>query len=273
MSQQRTKRRNYVSAKQLGLLHEWLSGRDLAILNQVSDLRLMSSSQIAAVHFSLNEHDNPAAAARATQRVLARLVRENLLSRLERRVGGVRAGSAGYVYCLGSIGQRLMAPGGPRQRDWEPGLKFLDHTLAVSQLVVDVIEASRAGDLQILQSQPEPHCHRMFSGPGSPVVLRPDLFLAVGLGDMEHRSFIEVDRGSESLPVVIGKCRAYDAYYQSGREQEAHGVFPKVCWIVPDERRADRIERAIKKDRRLTDQLFAVTTYGKAVDLLAGGTA
>ena len=113
----------------------------------------------------------------------------------------------------------------------------------------------------------------MFSGPGSPVVLRPDLFLAVGVGDMEHRSFIEVDRGSESIPVVIRKCQLFDAYYRSGKEQAAHGVFPKVCWIVPDERRADRIERAIKKDRRMTDQLFAVTTYLKAVELLAGGTA
>jgi hypothetical protein len=273
MRHQRSKRRNYVSAKQLGLLHDWLSGRDLAILSQVSDLRLMSAAQIAAVHFSLSEHDNPAAAARAGQRVLARLTREGLLSRLERRVGGVRAGSAGYVYCLGPVGQRLMAPGGPRQRDWEPGLKFLDHTLAVSQLVVDVIEASRAGSFQILQSQPEPHCHRSFSGPGSPVVLRPDLFLALGVGEMEHRWFIEVDRGSESIPVVIRKCQMFDAYYRSGKEQAAHGVFPKVCWIVPDERRADRIERAIKKDRRLTDQLFAVTTNPKAVDLLAGGSA
>jgi len=90
---------------------------------------------------------------------------------------------------------------------------------------------------------------------------------------MEHRWFIEVDQGNESLPVVIGKCRAYDAYYQSGREQAAHGVFPRVCWVVPDESRADRISNKIRRSQRLLDQMFEVTVSANALGTLAGGSA
>jgi len=265
--------RRFIGSEDLEQLRDWLSGRDMAIVSQVSDLRLMSAAQIAAVHFSLNGHDNPAAASRAAQRVLARLSRDRLLTRLERRVGGVRAGSAGYIYSLGPAGQRLLNPDGPRRRDYEPGGRFLDHTLAVTQLAVDVIRASRAGKFELLTFQPEPHCHRTFSGMSGQVLLRPDLFLALGVGDLEHRWFVEVDRGSESLPVVIRKSHIYDAYYQSGKEQAAHRVFPKVCWIVPNPARADRIGNAIRRDRRLLDQMFEVAIGSDALVMLAGGAA
>ena len=62
----------------------------------------------------------------------------------------------------------------------------------------------------------------------------------LGVGEYELRWFIEVDRASESVPVVVRKCRLYADYYQSGKEQASSGgVFPRVCWIVPDETRAD----------------------------------
>jgi len=269
----REPRRKYVTSAEVERLGEYLGGRDLAILHQVSDLRLMSAAQIAAVHFTLNGHDNPAAASRAAQRVLARLVRDDLLVRLERRVGGVRAGSAGYVYALGPVGQRLLNPSDGRRRIHEPRIGFLDHTLAVSQLVVDVTRGSRGGRLEVLTLQSEPRCHRAFTGTSGQATLKPDLFLALGVGDMEHRWFIEVDQGNESLPVVIGKCRAYDAYYQSGREQAAHGVFPRVCWVVPDESRADRISNKIRRSQRLLDQMFEVTVSANALGTLAGGSA
>ena len=104
--------RPYVSAKGLEQLRERLSGRDLAIIGQVADLRLMSARQIEAVHFPASEHDSQPAAARARQRVLGRLVRDRLLIRLERRIGGVRAGSAGFVFAVGPVGYRLLAAGG-----------------------------------------------------------------------------------------------------------------------------------------------------------------
>jgi hypothetical protein len=260
--------RPYASARGITQTRERLSERDLAIIRQVADLRLMSARQIQALHFADAEHDNEQAATRARQRVLARLIRERLLIRLERRIGGVRAGSMGFVLALGPIGQRVLAIDGPRRRSYEPTLRFVDHTLAISQLVVDVTVAARQGSLDLLDCQAEPRCWREFSGPGGRRLLRPDAFLALGVGEYELRWFIEVDRASESLPVVVRKCRLYADYYQSGKEQANGGVFPRVCWIVPDETRAERLQSAIIRDRALPEGLFVVTTSEQAVTTL-----
>jgi hypothetical protein len=108
--------RPYMSARGVAQTRERLSGRDLAIIRQVAGLRLMSAKQIQAVHFPDAAHDNEQAATRARQRVLERLTRERLLIRLERRIGGVRAGSAGFVLALGPVGQRVLAASGSRRR-------------------------------------------------------------------------------------------------------------------------------------------------------------
>jgi hypothetical protein len=258
--------RPYMSARGVAQVRERLSERDLGVIRQVAELRLMSARQIQAVHFPAAEHDNEPAATRARQRVLERLTRERLLIRLERRIGGVRAGSAGFVLALGPVGQRVLAGGGPRRRSYEPTLRFVDHTLAIAQLVVDVTVASRQGLLDVLDTQAEPRSWREFSGIGGRHWLRPDAFLALGSGGYELRWFIEVDRSSESLPVVVRKCRLYADYYQSGKEQAAHGgVFPRVCWIVPDEQRAGRLRQVIARDRQLPEQLFVVTTSERAL--------
>ena len=263
----------YLGTRGLDQLRSDLSGRDLAIIRQVAELRLMSSRQIEAIHFPLGDHDTPLAATRACQRVLARLIRDRLLVRLERRLGGVRAGSASYVYAPGPVGQRIATMDGPRRRYHEPTSRFLDHTLAITQLVVNVTAASRSRTLDLIALQAEPRCYREFSGIAGRTVLRPDLFVAIGVGEFEHRWFLEVDRGQESIPVVIRKCHLYEAYYQSGKEQAAHGMFPKVCWIVPDERRAGQVGEAIRRDRRLTDQLFVVATTEQSMAVLMGAAS
>jgi hypothetical protein len=253
--------RPYASARGVAQTRERLSERDLAIIRQVACLRLMSARQIQALHFPDAEHDNEQAATRARQRVLERLTRERLLIRLDRRIGGVRAGSAGFVLALGPVGQRMLATSGPRRRAYEPTLRFVDHTLAIAQLVVDITVASRGGLLDVLDVQAEPSCWREFSGLSGRRLLRPDAFVALGSDGYELRWFIEVDRATESLPVIVRKCRLYADYYQSGKEQAAHsGVFPRVCWIVPDERRAERLRQAIARDRTLSGRLFVVTT-------------
>jgi hypothetical protein len=260
--------RAYVSARGVMQLRQRLSARDLAIIRQVGELRLMSARQIQAVHFPATEHDNQQAATRARQRVLERLTRERLLVRLERRIGGVRAGSAGFVLALGAVGQRVLALDGSRRRSYEPTLRFIDHTLAITQLVVDLTLAARQGLLDVLDVQAEPRCWREFSGLGGRRWLRPDALLALGSGEHELRWFIEVDRSSESLPVIVRKCRLYTDYYQSGKEQAAHGVFPRVCWIAPDELRAERLRRAIVRDHTLPERLFVVTTTAHALAIL-----
>lgn len=264
--------RSYLSARGLADLRERLSDRDLAIIRQVADLRLMSARQIQAVHFPASEHANELAATRARQRVLTRLRRDRLLSALQRRVGGVRAGSAGLVLCPGPLGQRVLGLSG-RRRLHEPGLHFFEHTLAVSQLVVDATAAARTGAVELLSVQAEPACWRQVADLHGRRWLRPDAFLALGVSGYELRWFCEVDQATESIVTVLGKCRQYAAYRQTGREQmESGGVFPRVCWITPDETRAQRLREAIESDRQLPVQLFVVTTSEQAVTALCAVT-
>jgi Replication-relaxation len=260
--------RSYLSARGLAYLRERLSDRDRAIIEQVAELRLMSARQIQAIHFPSDEHANELAATRARQRVLTRLRRDRLLIALQRRVGGVRAGSGGLVVALGPVGQRVRAVGG-RRRSHEPGLHFFEHTLAISQLVVDLTVAARIGALELLSVQAEPACWRQVADLRGRRWLRPDAFLVLGANGYELRWFCEVDQATESIPTVLGKCRLYVAYRQSGREQaNGGGVFPRVCWITPDETRATAIREAIAADRQLPDRLFMVTTAAQAVTAL-----
>lgn len=261
--------RPYLSAEGVAKLNERLSERDLRILHQVAELRLMSARQIQLAHFSVSDHGNQAAASRATQRVLKRLTRERLLVRLGRRIGGVRAGSAGFVLALGPIGQRLLFADGRRQRGYEPGLRFLDHALAISQLVVDLQLLARAGILDLLDLQAEPRAWRDFgSGLSGGRLVRPDLYVALGSRQYELRWFIELDRATESLPVIRRKCRLYANYYQSGVEQAKGGVFPRVCWIVPTDARASSLADLIERDSKLPAGLFVIATTENATAVL-----
>ena len=230
----------------------------------------MSGRQIQMVFFTADDHETVTTAARACRRSLERLTRERLLVRTERRVGGGRAGSASFIYGIGPVGHRLLALNRPRPRYCEPSVTFSDHTLGVAQLVVDVTLAARAKRVDVLVCQAEPRCWRQFSAMGAAITLRPDLFLALGVGDYEHRWFCEIDNGTEHVPAVLRKCRVYQSYYQSGKEQAAHGVFPRVCWLVRDEQRAEALRRAIAADRRLNDRLFVVAPVARAVDVLSG---
>jgi Replication-relaxation len=261
--------RLHVSARGVARLRDRLSARDLAIVRQVADLRLMSAHQIQALHFPGDEHHSEAAAMRARQRVVTRLCRDRLLTPLQRRVGGVRAGSAGLVLALGPVGQRVLADGGGRRRAYEPTMRFFDHTLATSQLAVDLTLAARHGSVELLAFQAEPQSWRAFADINGRRWLRPDAFVVLGSGAYELRWFIEVDRASESLPVIVRKCRLYADYYQSGTEQAAHSVFPRVCWVVPDEPRVERLREGIARDRRLPEGLFVVTTSERAVGVLS----
>ncbi len=259
-----------LSRAELENLREDLTGRDVAIVSQVADLRLMTARQIEAVHFPLGDHVSVPAAARACRRCLGRLTRDRLLVRLERRIGGVRAGSGSFVYALGPVGHRVLERHTPRPRYREPTAMFVDHTLAVAQLVTDLTCTARSRSIDLLGCQPEPRCWRQFTSPGGLTTLRPDLFVSLGSGDYELRWFCEVDRGSEHLPALIRKCRLYESYYASGVEQADHGVFPRVCWLVPDARRAERFRSAVANDARLTDALFVVATTDRALAVLGG---
>jgi hypothetical protein len=258
-----------VGRRALHLVRDGLAERDLAVLQAVAEFRLLTAGQIETLVFT--DHATPLAAVRASRRVLERLARDRLLVRLDRRVGGVRAGSSSYVYALGPVGHRILHDDGSRR--WrEPSGTFVAHTLAVAQLVVDLTVAARAGVTELVEYQCEPAAWRTFSrGLAGPDTLKPDLHVVTADRDDEWSWFVEIDLGTESAGAIARKCRTYHDYWATGTEQHRHGTFPRVLWVVDTERRATIIRKAIARTRTINQDLFAVTTNEHAIAMLAGG--
>lgn len=226
-------------------LLERLPERELTVLDVVARFRLVQSGQIERLFFG--ESTTPAAARRHCRRQLARLVELGLLRRLERRIGGVRAGSAGHLYTLAPAGRRLLALSqgheAPSDRGvHEPGPTFVRHTLAVTELYVRLREAERRAAVELLDYEPEPGCWRSYTlASGLNGWLKPDAYTRLAVGDWEERSFVEVDLGTEGRGALLHKLRAYLDYYRSGREQTREGVFPRVALLTVTDARAEWI--------------------------------
>jgi hypothetical protein len=246
----------------VGVIHlrESLSDRDLLILERVGALRLLCAHQVQALLFSDDRHASPATAARSCRRTLERLTRRGLLTRLDRRVGGVRSGSASFVYALTSLGQRVIRDDGPRRRLGEPSERFVNHTLSVADVFVQISVQAQQRGWELLHWQGEPDCWRTVNTLGGRIILRPDFYVVLDVDGYEFRWFVEIDRATEHLPAITRKCRLYHSYYKGGYEQRLNKVFPRVLWLVPDENRVDRIRAVIDSDRRLTADLFRVAT-------------
>ncbi len=270
---------NRASARRFGrrsvrVLVESLSARDLAVLRSIAEHRFLGTRHIEALQF--HDHATALSGARSARRVLRRLNDHGLLQHLQRRIGGIRAGSAGYIWTLGSVGVRVLAeldgataPGRYR----EPSLRLLNHCLAIGEVHVELVDASRAGHYELVTVQLEPASWRRFLGFGGETrLVRPDLAVVTALDDYEDHWFLEVDLGSEHPPTVVRKCRLYLDYQASGQEQTALGVFPRVVWVVSDPSRAQRLRTALRQ-ARLDGALFKVTRPGELTDLLARGAS
>jgi hypothetical protein len=173
--------------------------------------------------------------------------------RLDRRVGGVHAGSAGHVYGLAPLGQRLTNGVGPAggkrlRKPWEPSSAFVDHILGVSEMYVHLRELEAQRDIEDLVFEAEPACWRFWTGlAGERLVVKPDAFVRLNRGDYEYRYFVEVDRASQSSTVIRRKGETYVDYFLSGSEQRRAGLFPLVKFITIDERRRAQIVDALGK--------------------------
>lgn len=231
-------------------------------------VRVATAAQLERLHFA-------DVTRRRSRRVLASLTDRRLVARLPRIVGGRRAGSAGYIYTLDVAALRLMLPATSRTvRPWPIGSAFLAHSLAVTDLYVRLVEQGRAGRLKIEAFATESAAWRSFYGAGGGrVVLKPDAFAVLRLGGFEDRWFIEVDRGTESLPTIARKCEVYRRYWQSGTEQARTGVFPRVLWIAPDRKRADALAEVCTRQPAEAWRLFTVATSADAVARLVQGAA
>lgn len=212
------------------------SARDQVIVETVERFRQITAGQLRRLHFA---DGSEASRAIRQRRVLARLVRDGMVSRLPRPIGGGDGGSGGYVY----------QPVGSRARIANP------HTIDIAELHTRLREAERGGCLRLLDAAPEPYCHAHLDG----LVLKPDYYVRLQSAAGTFRYFIEIDRGTEWRPQLRAKLRAYGRAFGSWTEP----TFPKVVFLVPDELRRAFIAAITRRESR--PELFDVTTFAAAV--------
>lgn len=249
-------------------LRERLSDRDLWLLHVVRQFRLLDGSQLARLGFG-----DTVTARRAANRCLQRLVGLRLLVRLPRRIGGVRAGSAGFVYAIGPVGDRLVGSA-TRRRVGHVSDGFLHHTLAIAELYVQAVLDCRVHGGELLHVAAEPQCWRQLEDSSGVGLLKPDLLLVSLIDGVERHAFVEVDRGTEHAPALLRKLRQYELAYRLGVVAVEARIFPRVVWVVPDEHRATLLVRLIESTSGLTAELHVVAIgTAAAVTALLGTRA
>lgn len=261
-----------VSSKELATIRQRLSERDLAVLRAVAEHQFMTTKQIMRLYF--HAHQSESSGIRAAIRVLGRLHDLRVLARLERAIGGHRAGSSAYVWCLDVVGDRITRDdnGSPRRRYFQPSLTFLGHKLAVTETRVVIEETAREHGLELLALDIELRAWRSYTGAGGGTLhLKPDLAVITANTEHEDHWLIEVDQGTESFRTLLDKCAVYETYRRTGREQAARGVFPRVIWIMPTESRAEQLRAHIERDT-LDPKLFMVIVPEQLPELISGAS-
>jgi len=249
------------------------------LLALVAAHRFATTTQLARL--TAPEYASPASALRQTQRHLASLAQQRLLTSLERRVGGWQGGSAVTVWAATTRGHRRMAAENGedvevprRQRPREVSTTFLDHLLAITEVRTSIEEAVRQQADTEAAVALEPDCWRTALSPSSQVqVLRPDLAVTITSPAYEDRYLIEVDRATENPGRVIATCWRYQEHQTTSAQASDGDVFPLVVWLVPTDRRRHRLERAIAHSTGLLRDLFRVIRLDQLPTLIHGGPA
>lgn len=239
-----------------------LSLRDQAILSDLRLVRLLTGAQLERLHFADLSSANSRTSSR--RRSLNRLKKLQLVTHLDRRIGGERAGSGGLVYTLDAAGHRWLdqcdaggaATGYRARKPWPIGLMFVRHSLDVAELYVRLREAERAAQLELIKFLAEPASwHRT-----AVAALKPDAFAVMAHGDLEEHIWIEVDRGTESLGTLRRKLIGYLDEARAG-DLGPDGVFPRVLVTVATRQRQEAVATLKAQLPEPASQLISIELF------------
>jgi Replication-relaxation len=253
-----------ITSFKLRSLMEELTPRYTTPLPHLAAVRLLSGAQLDRL---LAEPElSPETVGRVRRRIMTRLAGAGLVAMLGRRIGGVRAGSAGHVYTLTTAGHRFLAlrNGQPeparKQPSPMPGDLFLTHTLTISGVYVDLVDRSHRGGFDVHSFVTEPHCWYSTVSGGT---LRPDAYVILRTGNTGHCWWLEIDNGTEIVPRLRAKVRVYSEHFNGGGIGP-DGVPPRLLFTTPDAQRADLINGLLGD----ADDHISATTHAAASDFL-----
>lgn len=250
------------------LLAAALPARHTTPLPHLARVRLLTGAHLDQL--LANPDVAPQTTARIRRRIMTRLHDLGLAMTLERRIGGVRAGSAGHVYTLTSLGHHVAAtltgqpPPARLTRFTTPSLLFLTHTLAISSIYVALVEAARSHEVTVSTFTTEPACWQP-TRHGD--YLKPDAYCVLATTTHQDCWWLEIDQATEKSPRIKQKCRTYLDFLTHSGVGPDH-VLPRILFTTPDERRANTIQETIRKISPQGNDLIGVTTHTTAPTFL-----
>ena len=256
-------------------LVETLSPRDWAIISTLERVRLASGTQLERLHFS-----NLAGRSRSIMRwrVLKRLTDDRILLTLDRRIGAARHGSDQLRYALDSAGiwlvrwrDNIESFNERVRRPRVPGERFVAHTLAVTELFVQLCEQTGPGRGELVDFETEAMAWRP-DGLGG--FVKPDALVKLRRGSITDHWWYEADLprhdsdlANESLPVIQKKLHTYLDFVRRG-QYGPDGMVPRVMFGVPTARRRAAIQSLVKNLPEPAAALFVVAGLTDAAHVM-----
>lgn len=195
---------------------------DYTCLWWVSRFKQLRTDQLATLAF-------PTAKSRTSwDRVLKKLVKNNQLERLETGVTNTN------VYQLGVTGWPVFHDGRRKVRTTVD-----DHALAIADVYIAVLQASRNGAFKIIEEHTEPDTKQVIAN----TEVRPDLYLVLE-DDPELKPlhlWVEVDLGGERQRQLTEKIERY-IWAHNGTPE-----IPQIVFLCPNEQRVREIYGIITK--------------------------
>jgi hypothetical protein len=241
---------------------ERLSKRDRAIAADAKRLRLVTGLQFERLHFAWLSDGSRA---RRRRLVLARLSDWRVLAPQQRRVGGSSAGSTGLTFALDSAGDWLLRP--PDHPEYEsahinkpnpPSERLFKHTLAVSELYVELVELARYQRFELQEFATEPAW--VF---GRESRRRPDAYVRLATPHYTDSWLVEQDMATEHELEIRRKLRAYLDFVERG-QLGPDGIIPRVLISTRTAKQAVIWEEVIRSFAEPASKLFHVITSDRA---------
>lgn len=239
-----------------------LQERDYAILQDVGRYRLLTTSQIEALRQADSKQGLRFPSRLTLTRRLKLMFHHGYVQRIARPLS---QGSLEPVYVLDGLGsralQRHFGDTNVKARSALPKSLALGHLLSVNQFRLALEVACKATSYRDESSRVE-----LAQWQGGDVVkfavqlaakgertqtvrLIPDGFFSLRSRGQRLFYFLEADKGTESLPVLLAKCRAYYAYWQSGGFGRDFSLSPQVAFrvlfVLHSPRRLETMSRAV----------------------------